>query len=53
MTVSLQKQEDFDSFVEREFEITNQQVQFGNKHLLALLLKLLESISAVINSLST
>ena len=53
MTVSLQKQEDFDSFIEREFEITNQQVQFNDKHLLTLLLKLLQSISAVINSLST
>lgn len=30
MTVSLQKQEDFDSFVEREFEIKNLQVEFDN-----------------------
>lgn len=30
MTVSLQKQEDFDSFVEREFEIKNLQVEFHN-----------------------
>lgn len=30
MTVSLQKQEDFDSFVEREFEIKNPQVEFDN-----------------------
>lgn len=39
MSVSLQRKEDFDSFVEREFEINNLQVELTNNLLLEVILK--------------
>lgn len=39
MSVNLQRKEDFDSFVEREFEINNLQVELTNNLLLEVILK--------------
>ena len=39
MSVNLQRKEDFDSFVERELEINNLQVELTNNLLLEVILK--------------